>query len=320
MSAGVNMDLKSLARALGGDVRQGQVCAPGPGHSNADRSMSVKLSVGAPDGFIVHSFANDDVNECRDYIRQKIGAEPFKPNGHQRKQASVDEIDAALRAAFKRQEEGPLGKPVANFDYPDDRGTLLYQIRKFEPSPGNKTFRAYRLDGSKWIDGAGDHRVLYRLPELIKCPDGTAFICEGEKDADRIASLGHCGTTVAFGEWEKVDIAALKGRDCLVLEDNDEPGREKAIKAATKLYGAASTIRIVRLPGLREKGDVSDWLDADPLNNTAERLVELCFDAPLWEPTAEQAEQAKAEDKWRRDATRLPDRLRRRANRRLWQR
>ena len=44
----------------------------------------------------------------------------------------------------------------------------------------------------------------------------------------------------------------------------------------------AKTIRIVRLPGLPEKGDVSDWLDADSGN--ADKLVDYCFDAPLWTP------------------------------------
>jgi AAA domain len=38
----------------------------------------------------------------------------------------------------------------------------------------------------------------------------------------------------------------------------------------------------VRLPDLPEKGDVSDWLDADLRNGN--KLAEVCFDAPLWAP------------------------------------
>ena len=49
-------DLQTLARALGGEVNDGQVIAPGPGHSAKDRSLSVKLDNNAPDGFLVHSF------------------------------------------------------------------------------------------------------------------------------------------------------------------------------------------------------------------------------------------------------------------------
>jgi hypothetical protein len=40
------------------------------------------------------------------------------------------------------------------------------------------------------------------------------FVCEGEKDADRVASLGLCATTVASGEWTSDCIKALAGRDC----------------------------------------------------------------------------------------------------------
>jgi AAA domain len=36
----------------------------------------------------------------------------------------------------------------------------------------------------------------------------------------------------------------------------------------------------VRLPNLPDKGDVSDWLDAE----RAEKLVEISFDAPVWTP------------------------------------
>ena len=49
----------------------GQVLAPGPGHSAEDRSLSVKLDAGAPDGFVVNSFAEDDPIECKDYVRAK---------------------------------------------------------------------------------------------------------------------------------------------------------------------------------------------------------------------------------------------------------
>src|SRR5260370_32239812 len=70
-----------MARALGGDVSSGQVLAPGPGHSAADRSLSVKIDPDAPDGFIVHSFADDDPITCKDYVRGKLDLEAFKPNG-----------------------------------------------------------------------------------------------------------------------------------------------------------------------------------------------------------------------------------------------
>jgi hypothetical protein len=65
------IDLRSLARALGGDVSAGQVLAPGPGHSPKYCSLSIKLDSSAPDGFVLNSFAGDDPIECRDYVRAK---------------------------------------------------------------------------------------------------------------------------------------------------------------------------------------------------------------------------------------------------------
>jgi hypothetical protein len=79
--------------------------------------------------------------------------------------------------------------------------------------------------------------VPYRLPDLLKYPDGTVFVCEGEKDADRVASLGYCATTAASGKWTEDCVAALRGRDILILEDNDDTGRRKAIEAAKALCG-----------------------------------------------------------------------------------
>jgi hypothetical protein len=68
----------------------------------------------------------------------------------------------------------------------------------------------------------------------------------------------------------------------IILEDNDRPGRDKALTAAQALSGSAKTIRIVSLPNLPDKGDVSDWLDADP--RRAGKLADLCFDVAEWFP------------------------------------
>lgn len=267
------LDLKTVAHALGGEISSGQVLAPGPGHSPADRSLSVKLSTTAPEGFVVHSFANDDPMQCRDYVKQKCGLPTGKANGH---------------AAAQQQTSSKL---VATYDYRDENSTLLYQVLRFEP----KDFR-YR-----YPNGKTDRRVLYRWPDLLQYPNGTAFICEGEKDADRIASLGHCATTVASGKWTADCIKALAGRDCLILEDNDDTGRKKALEAALALHGVANTIRIVRLPELRDRQDVSDWLDADEGN--VANLVDICFDTPEWVPDEKPAAETKSDNHDRKSET-----------------
>jgi hypothetical protein len=275
-----SLDLRRIASALGGDIKGDQVVAPGPGHSPADRSLSVKLDGSAPDGFVVHSFASDDPITCRDHVRIKCGLPGFKPNGR-RPRRSSDEVAQLLRAAVRsQQQEKPQGRLVAGYRYTDRDGAFLYEVLRYEP----KTFRQRRPDGvaGGWIWKLEDRRVLYRLHELLRYPDATVFVCEGEKDADRIADLGQCATTVASGKWTDECVQVLTGRDVMILEDNDEAGRNKALEAATLLHRVASTVRVVRLPGLPDGGDVSDWLNA---GHSVDQLVEQCFALPIWVPS-----------------------------------
>jgi RecA-family ATPase len=242
--------------------------------------MSVKLDSGAPDGFLVYSFSADDPIKCRDYVREKAGLAPFKPNG--RTQVATDDaiaraLTAALEAQTRTLKRGVL---VASYDYTDERGALLYQVWRFKP----KDFSVRQRDGNgKWKSDIGKQRVLYRWPELLAYPDATVFFCEGEKDADNVAALGYCATTVAGGKWTPDCVKALAGRDVLIMQDNDEPGRKKAQRAASLLYGVANTVRVVLLPNLPPGGDVSDWLDADRRN--ADILEDICFNGPFFDPS-----------------------------------
>ena len=275
-------DLQTLARALGGVVSGDDVLAPGPDHkSPTDRSLSVKLDANAPDGFVVFSFSGDDVNLCRDYVRQKSGLPAFKPNGGSRQRIPDDVIEKAVMAAAAAQtRSSEPGRIVATYSYVDIDGKLLYQVVRLDP----KDFRQRRPDGNGgWIWKLDERRVLYRWSELLKYPDGTVFACEGEKDADRVAELGHCATTVAHGLWTPECIKALAGRDVVILEDNDDAGRVKALAAAKALHGTAKTIRVVSLPNLPEKGDISDWLNTDQAR--AEKFVDVCFAVSEWAPT-----------------------------------
>jgi RecA-family ATPase len=274
----VSTNLQTLARALGGEVSRGQVPAPGPGHSAKDRSLSVMLDASAPDGFIVNSFSSDDPIACRDYVRERLGLPAFKPNGNGRQRVSDDVIERAVMAAAAAQtRKDKPGRIVATYDYTDSDGKLLYQVVRLDP----KDFRQRRPDGNGgWVWKLEKRRVLYRLPELLKYPYGTVFVCEGEKDADRVAELGHCATTVAHGLWTDECVEALAGHDVILLEDNDEAGCKKTLEAATVLHGKAKTVRVVLLPDLPPGGDISNWLDTDL--RRAEKLVDVCFSVPEW--------------------------------------
>jgi hypothetical protein len=274
-NTGTLPDLQTAARLLGGKANGDEVLCPGPDHSVSDRSLSVKINADAPDGFLVHSFAADDPMICRDYVRGKLGLQAFKPNGNGER-FSEEDIERAIMAAA--QATASKSKPVAIYNYKDQNGNVLYQICRYEP----KRFGHRQSDGhGDWIYKGTHRRVLYRWPELSPFPDATVLVTEGEKDADNVAALGLCATTVASGKWTDDCVQALAGRHCWILEDNDDTGRKKALEAAELLHPVANSVKIIRLPGLAEGKDISDWLDA---GHTRQDLEDVCYSTPDWEP------------------------------------
>lgn len=93
--------LHEIARVLGGQVTGGQALCPGPGHSRRDRSMSVRLSPGSPDGFICFSHANDPWQACRDHITKSLGM----PADRWRPERKVDPAGEQRRLEVRRQAE-----------------------------------------------------------------------------------------------------------------------------------------------------------------------------------------------------------------------
>ena len=165
-----------------------------------------------------------------------------------------------------------LGNPVAAYDYRDAAGELLLQVLRFEP----KTFRQRRPVPGGWENSVkGVTPTPYRLPELLAAPlTEPVFVVEGEKDVDRLASLGLVATCCAggAGKWRAQHAKHLMGRAVIAIPDNDEAGRAHVRDVQASLKGIAARVTVVALPGLSEKGDVSDWLDA---GGTPEALLAL---------------------------------------------
>jgi hypothetical protein len=271
--------IERAAELLGGEVSGKQVLAPGPGHSGEDRSLSVKLDDAAPDGFVINTFAGDDVSKCRDYVREKLGLPKFAPKQ-------------------KKKAKGTAAKPwspiVARYVYRLRDGTAYLQVCR----TAAKTFFQNRWNGTMWVTGKPEGpKVPYRLPELLAAPATTpAHITEGEKDADALAKLCFIATTNSdgAGNWTDDLNEYFQDRPVFIHEDNDDQGRKRCQRIARALDGIAKSVRIIRLPGLPPRGDVSDWLVNDP---SGARLIKHCESTPVWEPTSEPpAEEEKEED------------------------
>ncbi len=182
-------------------------------------------------------------------------------------------VIAALRERGLWQAGDGTARQIAAYDYRDESGALLFQVVRIEP----KNFRQRRPDGTGgWSWKLGDtRRVLYRLPELLAADlNETVWIVEGEKDAHAVAALGLVATTNpgGAGKWRDEYNEPLRGRSVVTIPDNDSPGQRHAIDIARSLLNIAKSVRIVQLPGLAPKADVSDWLAA---GGTAEKLIGL---------------------------------------------
>jgi P4 family phage/plasmid primase-like protien len=202
----------------------------------------------------------------------------------------------------------PKPKPriVKNYNYPDESGTLLFQVVRFEP----KDFRQRRPNPDRpgdWLwkmDGV--RRVLYRLPSIVAAPlDTPIFVVEGEKDADRLTISGLTATTIpgGAGKWQDSYGESLRGRVVVLIPDNDRPnpttgrrpGWDHVVCIANALIGVAASVRVLNLPNdeatfpadrggpLTPKWDVSDWLDR---GGTRDQFFVTLDATPEWQREA----------------------------------
>ena len=162
-------------------------------------------------------------------------------------------------------------KLVKVYDYRDAQGNLLFQKCRYEP----KNFRLRRPDGkSGWIwNMKGIETIPYRLPEVMKAHE--VLVLEGEKDCDTAAGLRMCGTTNpgGAGKWRPEYSEYLRGKDVILIPDNDKPGREHMAQVAAAIQDVVVSLKWIELPHLPEKGDLTDW--ADRIGDCEEATMQL---------------------------------------------
>ena len=126
--------------------------------------------------------------------------------------------DTALtRDGYKKKDVYPYKSP--------DGKKVLYEVVRYESDfvPGAKQFRQRRNGPHNigYIDGQGPDRIPYNWPELISRSLEPIFYVEGEKDADKLMKEGFLATTLSGQNWSPVAAKAFKGRDVIIIPDND---------------------------------------------------------------------------------------------------
>jgi hypothetical protein len=216
------------------------------------------------DGWVALCPAHDDRNASLSIAAADNGGVVIKCHAGCRVEDICNSMGILLADLMppRDSQAAPAKQIVATYDYVDESGRLLFQVVRYAP----KDFRQRRRAANgEWDWSVKGVRVVpYRLPQLLAEPTRPVVIVEGEKDVENLAKHEVLATCNAGGalKWTNEHASFLRGREVSILPDNDDTGRKHARQVALTLDGVAASIRIVELPGLPEKGDVSDWLAA----------------------------------------------------------
>lgn len=108
---------------------------------------------------------------------------------------------------------------------------------------------------------------------------------EGERDVETVQSkgllaftFGGCGDGLPAGCDEYV-----RGRDVLILADNDLEGVKHAEKKATLAAPVAKSVRVIHFPDLPDKGDVTDFFQ---IGGTVAKLQQIAAATAPYAPPA----------------------------------
>ena len=153
----------------------------------------------------------------------------------------------------------PLPKPQEpvleqEWHYTDEDGVVQHIKQRYKTFDSKgKTYKQYRVDenGRRHASMTGANIVPYNLPEVdfARKTGRTVFLCEGEKAADALKSLGVVATCTHNGasNFPEDVVKHLVGLTIAIVPDNDTVGWEYARKAVAALKSVTKSIRVVDL-------------------------------------------------------------------------
>lgn len=168
----------------GAHLRGGEWRAPCPLHGGRRDSFAVHAETGA---WFCHSECGRG-GSLLELVRELTGRDPASAN----------------------EQRGIL---VAEYDYTDEHGALLFQVVRFDP----KDFRQRQPDGAGWKwNVRGVRLVPYRLPQILQ--SARVIIVEGEKRRQRRATGIHGDVQPnGGGQVARGILTALRGQACCYL-------------------------------------------------------------------------------------------------------
>ena len=148
-------------------------------------------------------------------------------------------------------------------------GTPFGVVGRYQDGSGKKDIVPFfKRSGSNWIAGIElNPRPLFGLDKLADhAKDKAVLIVEGEKSANALHYLGLTALTSLGGSKaaKQADWRPLNGYKCVyLLPDIDQAGEDYIKDVYVSLLALPEPpplIKVLRLEGLPDKGDIVDWL------------------------------------------------------------
>lgn len=155
--------------------------------------------------------------------------------------------------------------------YVNAEGKPLYKKIKFMKNGEKSYYFQHKNEAGEWQKGRHYTQVPYNFKAISEADEGsTIFLVEGEKDADRLISLGLLATTVgSVADWSSHFAQYFKKHFVIIIPDRDIPGQTFGKQAAEDLaIGSRVKIWDLDYPIVKKKGkDVSDYIDELEVDN-----------------------------------------------------
>jgi hypothetical protein len=256
------MTVERIALAQGGRPSKGGWMMRCPAHEDRDPSCSITEVAGK---VLVHCHAGCQQEDVVAALRERgLWPEP--------------QIRADARRSACGQTERSTGERhiVAEYNYTDEAGDLLYQVLRYEPGRNGrkKDFSQRYPDGrGGWIWKKSQRQVLYHLPEVLEAP--IVFAVEGEKDVEALRERGFVATCNAggAGKWLAEYNPIFVSKSVVVIPDRDPAGFAHARQVVDGIRRYAASFVVI---DLEDAKDISEWFDR---GHSEVELVTLLEDA-----------------------------------------
>jgi len=256
-----------------------------PAHK--DRRASLSIAEGDNGGVLVHCHAGCDpaavVAAIGLTLADLMPVNNVNVNGNRSQPKTPNGKTFATARDAVAELERRHGPRSALWTYHDTHGEPVGVVVRWDLPGGKKDIRPASRHGDGWgIRGMPEPRPLYCLPELAGA--NRVYVCEGEKAADAVRSLGLTATTSPHGceSPSKADWRQLAGKEIIILPDNDLPGGKyaDAVAALLSKLTPAPVVKLVDLPDLPDHGDAADFVAAREGTDAGElrRILETLAD------------------------------------------